>query len=50
MERHGDEVELTEQEASGGIKGQGVRWVLGVGLLLVIVAMSLIWIVPALRG
>ncbi len=50
MERHGDEVDLTEQEASAGIKGQGVRWVLGIGLVLAVLAMSLIWIVPAIRG
>ncbi|WP_374944482.1 hypothetical protein [Sphingomonas sp.] len=50
MQRHGDDLDLSEEEASGGIKGQGVRWVLGIGLLLAVVAMSLIWIVPALRG
>ena len=50
MERHGEETHLDEDEASGGIKGQGVRWVLGIGLVLAILAMSLIWIVPAIAG
>ena len=48
MERRGDEVHLEEDEASGGIKGQGVRWVLAIGLLLVVVALSAIWITGAL--
>jgi hypothetical protein len=50
MERHGDDLDLNEEEASGGTKGHGVRWVLLIGLLLAIAAMSLIWIVPALEG
>jgi hypothetical protein len=48
MERHGEETHLDEEEASGGIKGQGVRWVLGIGLLLGIAALSAIWITGAL--
>jgi len=44
MERQGDEVHLTEVEATGGVKQQGVRYVLGFSLLLVVVAMSAIWI------
>lgn len=50
MERRGDELHLNEDEASGGTKGHGVRYVLAVGLLLVIVAMSAVWIIPALAG
>jgi len=46
-----DHVEVTETEASGGIKGQGVRYVLAISLIAVIVVMSAIWIVPTLlRG
>ena len=44
MERHGDEVHLNETEATGGVKAQGVRYVLGFSLLLVVIAMSAIWI------
>lgn len=43
-----DHVEVTETEASSGIKGQGMRYVLGISLAAVIVVLSLIWIVPAL--
>jgi len=43
-----DHVEVTETEASSGIKGQGVRYVLAISLLLAVVALSAVWIVPAL--
>jgi hypothetical protein len=46
-----DHVEVTETEASGGVKEQGVRYVLAISLIAVIVVLSAIWIVPALlRG
>jgi hypothetical protein len=45
MERQGDEVHLNETEAAAGVKAQGVRYVLGFSLLLVVIAMSLIWII-----
>lgn len=41
-------VHIDEEDASGGSKEGVVRWVLGVGLLLAIVLLSLIWIIPAL--
>jgi len=44
MERQGEEVHLNETEATGGVKQQGVRYVLGFSLLLVVLAMSAIWI------
>ena len=43
-----DHVEMTETEASSGVKGHNVRYVLGVSLAAVIVVLSLIWIIPAL--
>ena len=45
MERKGDEVHLNETESSGGAKSQGVRVVLGVSLLLIVIAMSAVWII-----
>ena len=45
MERDGDEVHLSETEATGAVKAQGVRYVLGFSLLLVVIAMSVVWIV-----
>ena len=44
MERQGDEVHLSETEATAGVKAQGVRYVLGISLLLAVIALSLIWI------
>ena len=45
MERDGDEVHVTETEASGGTQPHIVRYVLGISLLLVVVLMSAIWII-----
>ena len=42
------ETHLDAEEASGGSKEGVVRWVLGIGLLLAIFFLSLIWIIPAL--
>lgn len=43
MDREGPEVHVTETEASGGSKEGVVRWVLIIGTLLAIVALTLIW-------
>lgn len=48
MERIGEEVHLSEREASGGEQPHIVRWVLGVSLLLCIGLLSAIWIIGAL--
>jgi hypothetical protein len=48
MHRIGDEVHLTECEASGGEQNHHVRYILGISLALVVVALSLAWIIPAL--
>jgi hypothetical protein len=48
MHREGDEVHVNETEATGGVKQHGVRYVLGFSLLLVVIAMSLVWALPAL--
>ncbi len=50
MERDGDEVHLSETEAAGGIKAQGLRYVLGFSLLLVVIAMSAVWILGSVLG
>ena len=50
MQHFEDHDELSETEASGGIKNHGVRYVLAISLVLAIVAMSLTWIVPALSN
>jgi len=43
-----EHVEVTETEASGGVKGHNVRYVLAFSLIAVIAVMSAIWIIPAL--
>ncbi|MEP3227161.1 MAG: hypothetical protein ABJO01_14375 [Parasphingorhabdus sp.] len=48
MERHGDEILVTEKEASNKTRPQGVRWVLAFSMIAALVAMSLAWIIPAL--
>ena len=50
MERQGEEVHLNETEAAAGVKAQGVRYVLAVSLILVVLAMSLIWILGSVLG
>jgi len=43
-----DHVEVTETEASGGVKGHNVRYVLAFSLIAVVIVLSAIWIIPAL--
>ncbi len=45
-----EEPHYSEEQASSGSKENVVRWVLGISLLLVVIAMSLAWIIPALTG
>jgi hypothetical protein len=45
MERQGDELHVTEEEASGGTQPHIVRYILGISLLLVTALLSLVWIV-----
>lgn len=44
------EVHIEKEEARAGETSGHMRWVLGVGLVLAIVAMSIIWVIPALSG
>jgi hypothetical protein len=48
MDRDGDEVHLSEEEASGASKPHVVRYVLGVSLLLAVVLMSAVWIIGSI--
>jgi hypothetical protein len=47
MHKDGDHIDVTEQEASGGIKNQGVRYVLAISLGLAIVILSAMWMFGA---
>lgn len=44
MERHGDEVRESAEEARAGATPGVVRWVLLISLLLAVAALSAIWI------
>ena len=48
MEKQGNEVHVDTDEARGGSTPNVVRWVLAISLLLAVVAMSAIWIIPAM--
>jgi hypothetical protein len=45
-----DHVEVSEEEASGGVKEHGVRYVLAGSLLLAIIVLSAMWIIPAVTN
>ena len=47
MRNEGNEVHVSEEEASGGSKEGVVRWVLIIGLILGIGALSVVWITGA---
>ena len=44
MERDGDEVHVSQEEATGAAQAHILRYILGASLLLVVILMSLIWI------
>ena len=50
MYKEGDEIHVSEEEASGGAQTNTMRYVLTISLLLVVIAMSAVWIIPALMG
>jgi hypothetical protein len=47
MYKDGEEIHVSKEEASGGVTGHGVRYVLAGALLLAILALSAIWIIGA---
>jgi len=47
MIRHGEEVEMSTEEASGGQKRGIVRYVLLISTALAIIALSIIWMTGA---
>ena len=48
MEEKDDGIHIEDDDAMAAVGNTGLRWVLAIGLLLAIIAMSVIWIVPAL--
>jgi hypothetical protein len=50
MHKNGDEIDVTEEEASGGVKNHGVRYVLAISLFLAIIVLSLMWMTGAVMN
>ena len=48
MHKEGKEIHVDTSEASAGETSGHMRWVLGIGLLLAIIILSLVWITGAL--
>ncbi|WP_162848939.1 hypothetical protein [Aurantiacibacter suaedae] len=48
MQQDKQQLHVETDEARGGSSPNVVRWVLGASLLLAVIAMSAIWIIPAL--
>lgn len=47
MNKDGDQIDVTEEEASGGVKNHGVRYVLAISLILAIIVLSAMWMTGA---
>ena len=50
MHKDGDQIDVSEEEASGGVKNQGVRYVLAISLGLAIIVLSLMWMTGAVNN
>jgi len=47
MNKNGDQIDVSEEEASGGVKNHGVRYVLAISLVLAIIVLSAMWMTGA---
>lgn len=43
-------IRINDEDARGAVTNTGMRYVLGFSLLLAVIAMSGVWIIPALWG
>lgn len=43
-------VHIDKEDARGGRTTGRLRWILGIGLVAAIIAMSVVWIIPALSN
>ncbi|MFU7529520.1 hypothetical protein [Qipengyuania sp. ASV99] len=50
MSDQNEPIHIEDDDARGAETTGHLRYILGIGLVLAIVAMSLIWIIPALYG
>lgn len=47
MHRDGDKIDVTEVEASGGVKNVGLRYMLAISLLMAVIILSAMWMFRA---
>jgi hypothetical protein len=50
MADQNDVIRIDENDARGAVTNTGLRYVLGFSLALAVIAMSGVWIIPALWG
>ena len=50
MSEHDEAIHIADDDARGAHTTGHMRYVLGIGLAAAVIAMSLIWIIPALYG
>lgn len=50
MEDKDEAIHIEDDDARAAVSNTNLRWVLAIGLLLAIIAMSAVWIVPALTS
>ena len=50
MSEHDEAIHIEDDDARGAHTTGHMRYVLGIGLAAAVIAMSLIWIIPALYG
>jgi hypothetical protein len=43
-------IRINDEDARGAVTNTGLRYVLGFSLVLAVIAMSAVWIIPALWG
>lgn len=48
MAKHDNMIRIHEEAARGAVGNTGLRYVLGFSLAFAVMAMSLVWIIPAL--
>lgn len=50
MKKRDGKIHIEDDDARAAVSNTGMRWVLGIGLVLAIIAMTLVWIIPALTS
>lgn len=48
MAEHNETIRINDEAARGAVSNTGLRYVLAFSLALAVIAMSLVWIIPAL--